>query len=215
MRLVQGLLPAFLLLAAGCFGSPTPGDAPPRIGTEGPLYFQNGVPEQERGEDEYWMVLLTGTERVEIKGGDGGDREIPCQTSFLYDLDEHEERLVYDADAADFSDSFTIVVIVDVTGVQFASSSYGTGCPIKRNITPMDGYAKLELEVPRFGVVELNIYPQGVIALPNGSLVKLGWGAGFNYTRTQSTAANEYWVFGQWQVQNLGAWPEAKIVAES
>ncbi len=217
MRFIQGLVPAFLLLAAGCFGSPTPGDDAPQIGTEGPLYFENGVPEEERGQDEYWLILLTGTERVEHKDGDGGDRVIECGASsdFLYRIDPARERLVYDADAADLHDgNFTFVVITDVTGTDFASESYGTGCPIERTIDGLSGYAKVSFDVPRFGAVELTIYPQGVIQLPDGSPVPLGWGAGFNYTRTASTTANEYWVFGEWRAENLGAWPKDQIVAQ-
>lgn len=220
MRLVHSLLPAFLLVAAGCFGSPSPGADAPRIGTEGPLYFQNGVAQQERGEGEYWLLWLTGTERAELRSGDDDDRSVDCGTGddFLYRLDRDRERLVYDADDADLSGDFPVLVILDVTGVQFGSSSYGTNCPVERALVPMQwssgGNATVEVDVPRFGSIELKLFPQGVLALPDQSLVTLGWGAGFNYTRTQSTAANEYWVFGEWRAQNLGAWPESEIVAQ-
>lgn len=220
MRLVHALLPAFLLFASGCFGSPSPDGDAPRIGTEGPIYFQNGVPQQERGDDEYWLLLLTGSERVEIKRGDADDRAIDCGTDdeFLYHIDRAQKRLVYDAERANLTGEFPVVVVFDVTGVDFASSSYGVDCPIKRTLVPLQwspgGNATISFDVPRFGSVELKLFPQGVLALPNDSLVTLGWGVAFNYTRTASTTANEYWVFGEWQAENLGAWPKSEIAAQ-
>lgn len=216
MRFVQALLPVCAIVAAGCFGTPTPGDDDaPRIGTEGPLYFETGVEKQERAADEYWLLLLTGAETLELKEGEGNDRAIPCRAPFLYELDRSKEMLIYDG-SEDLSGTFPVLVVLDVTGVDFASSSYGTGCPIERALIPMywssGGNATIELDVPRYGTIELTLFPQGVVALPDGSVVTLGWGAGFNYTRTASTTANEYWVFGEWRAQNLGAWPLENLV---
>jgi hypothetical protein len=213
--LALSILAIAILGTSGCFGpAGVAGDDRRHVGVSLPLYFETGVKPQNLTKETYWLVLLTGLEEHELKEGPGDDRVVACNTQPLYELDSESRTLHYNPRMANLKDrEFRVLVIIDYEAVDFGARSLSTGCPSEYRIEALNGRGEIKAFFDHFNeTVTVQAYPfDGTLGVQKRYVLPVGHGVGFEYTQTAATDGSEYWVFGQWYVQNLGAWPLAKL----
>lgn len=189
---------AFLLLGAswaGCIrGQDVPGLG--AFETDIQVVFAT-VEDTTRGEEEYWMVTITGNET------DKRDPQAVCMREPPnYAIHHHNESLVYDADRYAFAPSQVHAMLA------FDHEDRTSHCPEAEHLAanPAGPYKQ---EMGEYGQVRFEVFSNGTV-LMDETRIPLGQAAIVTYAGNPGDSdATE--VDGAFRVQNHGAWEQEDI----
>lgn len=212
MRAATPIGMLLVLLVSGCFQAPT-GDSvrPLRVGTDGPLFFDTPAGNDSRGQDDLWVVFVTGTENTRLNGP-GDDQTTECENEADFEIDPDAGRLTYDPDRVEMDlDNHSILVVTMFWADDFSADHRGVLCASLVQAELFNRTADTTLDLGHYGKARLRVFPQGILGIPGDYVLPLGKGARYEFVRQEATRTANYWVVGEWAVANLGAWPKSAI----
>lgn len=202
---------ALLIIASGCINPGSVDDGVRNL-TETRV-VDSGVAQHNRTTEEYYFVIVRGSEREEVIDGNDNAARVTCGFSPAFDYDENAQSLHYDPGAVSLPvEEWAVVVAYDYWGVQVEDGSVYSGCPTLHQVHAYDGRASigrhLRPDLPTRIVVEAR---NGFLAYNETYFLPMGNKVEGNITRIENTQDARYRITGEFEVVNLGAWPQSRV----
>jgi hypothetical protein len=204
---VLGVLP---LLFAACLDGPT-GSMDRYHDRTITAVLDSGVAPVNRTADQFYFVLVHGSERAQAIRGEGRVAGV-CERPWVFDADAGRPTLAYDPSRVRTGpvDPDEVQIVV---GVQYLADRVGIAgterdCSSLVSLRAFEGRAQVREWLRTDLRMDLVVEPQNGFLSYNASVfVPMGKKIHVNLTRVVQTEASTFWVTGDFEVINLGAWP--------